>query len=516
MPKVIKFLGLAIAALLSLVIIAIVAFMVWREVGQAENEQAMIIDTPNGIDVLETVSIGGIDQFLEIRGHDIGNPLLLSVHGGPGASNLPYAYLFQRPWEKHFTVVQWEQRGAGLTHGLHGDEIADTVTFERMVADGIEVTEYLLQRFGKDKLILLGHSWGSMLSTHMIKQRPELFYAYVGVGQAVEEGARNLVAYEYVLEQAQAAGDTESVAKLVDIGPPPWGPTPEQARAKMAVQQNLLMPYNGSVYGQKNMTELGMKMLRAPRLPITYGIDYMGGVNLSQDLLQQAMDNFDLREMMDATFDLPIFFFLGRHDYQVPSVLAAEYFEEIQAPVKELVWFERAAHVPQLTRPNAFLKALVDKVRPFAVAPVVFDANPRPDVTNLSSVYPVIKSGQILDPHSLVPNDAETVVQRQLNAYNAHDIEAFVATYATDIKIEALPGTPVLEGHEALRQYYSGLFAQYPNIYAKLVNRSVLGEFVVDEERLPRGAESALRGTAIYQVQDGLIQRVWMTPLVSE
>ncbi|MDG2089950.1 MAG: alpha/beta hydrolase [Gammaproteobacteria bacterium] len=309
-----KFLCIGLAVLISLMVFFVIASLIWIKLGKVSNERIMAIDTPEGINVIETTNIGGIEQFIQIRGEDLDNPIILSIHGGPGSTNLPMAYEFQKPWEEHFTVVQWEQRGAGLTHGLHGEDIADTITFDRIVLDGIELAQYLLERFDKNKVILLGHSWGSMIGTYMVDLSPELFYAYVGVGQMVNTLETNLVSYEYVLEQSQVAGDSKGTEQLLEIGPPPWGPTPEEAREKLSIQQSYLMPYNGSIYGYDSFLQLIAIMLRVPYTPISYMFDYINGSTFSSVSLQDDLENFDLRKL-DGKYELPMFFLLGANDY---------------------------------------------------------------------------------------------------------------------------------------------------------------------------------------------------------
>jgi pimeloyl-ACP methyl ester carboxylesterase len=128
------------------------------------------------------VLIGGIEQWIQIRGDDLANPVLLWVNGGPGASTMLDAPVF-RSWERRFTVVMWDQRGEGKTFEKHGESGAGAMTVKQMSSDGIEVTEFLRKRLHKDWIVLLGHSWGSILDIHMIKSRPDLFAAYVGTAR---------------------------------------------------------------------------------------------------------------------------------------------------------------------------------------------------------------------------------------------------------------------------------------------------------------------------------------------
>src|SRR5271165_3066079 len=162
------------------------------------------------------VQIGGIGQWITIKGDDKRNPVSLFLHGGPGDAWSPFADSWFGPWEKDFTLVQWDQRGAGRTYGKAGPSI------DRMVQDGIEVSDYLAKHLGKKKIILVGGSWGSILGIYMAKQRPDLFYAYIGMAQLVNERANQAASYARVLQLAHAAGDQKTASALETLGPPPW------------------------------------------------------------------------------------------------------------------------------------------------------------------------------------------------------------------------------------------------------------------------------------------------------
>jgi len=153
------------------------------------------------IDRMLFVSLGGIDQWISIRGENRANPLLLVVHGGPGEAQWPQAEVY-RPWEKAFTVVQWDQRGAGHTFGRYCAKTPD-VTLDRISRDGVELAEYLCRDLGKKKIIVLGHSWGSIVATRMVQMRPELFAAYVGTGQVTSWAAMVNTQYDLVLAKAR-------------------------------------------------------------------------------------------------------------------------------------------------------------------------------------------------------------------------------------------------------------------------------------------------------------------------
>ena len=168
------------------------------------------------------VRIGGIDQWITINGDDRDNPVLLFLHGGPGDALSPFDDALFAGWEKDFTLVQWDQRGAGRTYGKSGPSIEPTMTVERMTDDGIEVAQFLTKHLNKKKIIIYGGSWGSILGVYMAHARPELFYAYVGDAQMVNTRKNESASYARVVEMARAAGDQPAITALTAIGPPPW------------------------------------------------------------------------------------------------------------------------------------------------------------------------------------------------------------------------------------------------------------------------------------------------------
>ena len=189
---------------------------------RARNARDYAVTTPNGIDEATYVKIGGLEQWITIRGEDRKNPVLLLLHGGPGDATNPWGYAGFRNWLKYFTVVQWDQRGAGRTFGRNGAAAASTITIERMVQDGVELAELLSKRLQKDKIVLVGHSWGSTLGVFMAKARPELFHAFVGTGQVADPARNYAVAYAALIEKASREGNARAVEELKAVGPPPY------------------------------------------------------------------------------------------------------------------------------------------------------------------------------------------------------------------------------------------------------------------------------------------------------
>jgi len=205
-------------------LLSVLGLLGWRSHRQAEVAASLAIHSSGGIDESRFVKIGGIDQWVQIRGESSANPVLLVLHGGPGASFIPYTRLF-REWERHFTVVLWDQRGTGQTYTRNTLPDSRTMTIDRMTADGLEITAYLRARLHQDRIMLLAHSWGSVLGVGMVATRPGWYSAFVGTGFIVSELPDWVAAFDILLANVRAAGDETALRALTAIGPRPmWTP----------------------------------------------------------------------------------------------------------------------------------------------------------------------------------------------------------------------------------------------------------------------------------------------------
>jgi pimeloyl-ACP methyl ester carboxylesterase len=348
-------LGTFAVLLVSASILAL-GYRAWR---QYETSRAMAIESPNGIVQTGFVRIGGIDQWISIRGQNRDNPVILLLHGGPGLAMSPLQVWFV-PWEHAFTVVQWDQRGAGLTYGRYG-KATPNLTEKQIVSDGIELAEYLRVRLHKEKIVLLGHSWGSMIGLEMIARRPELFSAFVGTGQIVDAAAGERLTYDRLLQKADMAGDMKTVDALKAIGPPPY-----KSVGAMMSERGLAGAYpvpNERGYVAKSAPAA----LFAPGITLIDIFDNVAGALYSTDRLYLATSSFKA-ERLGTKFEVPIFFFQGELDDNTPTDLVAAYLESIDAPHKELVRFPGGGHLTLLTMRDQFLKELIARVRPLVVA----------------------------------------------------------------------------------------------------------------------------------------------------
>lgn len=327
--------------------------------------QARQIVTPNGIDRSQKVRIGGIEQWVSIRGNDRRNPVLLVVHGGPGYVSMPMSWWNGRGWEEYFTVVHWDQRAAGKTHLLTPQEqIRPTLTPERMIADVEEMVAWVRKDLGKDKIFLLGHSYGSYLGLEIARRRPQWLHAYIGVGQATDVPESERRGWRYALDAAKRDGNAAAVRELEALAPyaaPGRPPTIEQiyAQRRWLQRYGRVMAYRQDNQADSDLAKLSPDYNDEQLRGLWKGNDYATPI-----LLPQLM-KLDLSA--DKRLDCPLILLLGRHDSNVNSDVAAEWFAQVRAPGKALVWFEHSAHMPMTEEPGKFLLSLVDKARPYAV-----------------------------------------------------------------------------------------------------------------------------------------------------
>lgn len=318
----------------------------------------------NGVERLETVRIGGIDQAVSIRGNDRRNPVLLMLHGGPGWVAMPTSWYFQRGWEEYFTVVQWDQRGAGKTYVANDPAaVAPTMTRERMIADAEEMVAWLRSEFGKDRIFVLGHSWGSYLGVELAQRRPYWLHAYIGIGQTSNAPESERRGWRWTLQQAERDGNAVAVAELQALAPYAVGNAPVPLQ-RLFQQRKWLNHYGGMVHNRRGGDAEAAGVRLSPDYTDADVAGMWKGNDFSMEHLLSGALTLDLTGR--RRFQTPIFLFLGRHDHNVSSELAAAWFDTITAPDKQLIWFEQSAHEVMIEEPGKTLLTLVQQVRPIA------------------------------------------------------------------------------------------------------------------------------------------------------
>ncbi len=322
------------------------------------------IVTPNGVERLEKVRIGGIDQWVSVRGTDRKNPVLLHIHGGPGYLSIPMSRWFSRGWEEYFTIVQWDQRAAGKTYLLTKPAtIAPTLTRERMIADTEEMAAWARKEFGKDKIFVLGHSWGSFLGLQLAERHPEWLHAYIGVGQLIDGPESERRGWRFAMDAARREGNAEAVRELEAIAP--YGAPGRIIPIKDIYVERKWVGYFGGVmaYRRDNSADADLSLLSPDYNDQEIGHIWDGNKFATPYLLPEVVA-LDLTKTNKLS--VPLILFEGRHDWNVNSEVAAAWFDTVTAPQKHLVWFEHSGHMPMTEESGKFLLSLVRYARPFA------------------------------------------------------------------------------------------------------------------------------------------------------
>lgn len=308
------------------------------------------------IDRKERVLLGGMKQTIHIWGTKPENPVVLFLHGGPGVPNRHGMAVRHMDLLDDFTIVAWDQRGTG---GSYFGCDPETLTLEQLISDCAQLLEHLCKTLNKKKIFLLGASWGTELGTFVCLRHPELVAGYIGYGQVVNGVENENVSYAYTLEQAKKAGCQEDIAKLEQIGPPVKGQYKPVFEGLMA-QRRLLKKYGGhSTKSGGYFKGTVLPILKSPELSLRDKIGTAKGYKLCLSRMWPTIVDYDF---MDSKFQVPYYIFQGRKDQNTPASLIQAYYDSIQAPDKDLVWFENSAHGPMGEEPEKFKKLMREKL----------------------------------------------------------------------------------------------------------------------------------------------------------
>jgi len=320
--------------------------------------------SPNGVERLQTVRIGDIDQWVSIRGRDARNPLLLVINGGPGYVLMPESWWISRDWEEYFTVVHWDQRGTGKTFLINDrTKLAPTMTLARSVADAEEMVEWLRKAFGKQKVFVLAHSAGTYVGLQLAVRHPDWLYAYIGVGQMADMPESERRGWAFAMDAARRSGNAEAIHQLQSIAPyfAPGHPSP----LKDLYVQRKWVGYFGGVMAYRQSNDADSDLIQ---LSPDYTRDELKHIYDGNEFAER----FLLNDLVDGdwsvthTLACPLFLFEGRHDYNANSEVAWEWFQKVRSPGKRFVWFENSGHMPMTEEPGKFVVSLVRFVRPIA------------------------------------------------------------------------------------------------------------------------------------------------------
>jgi pimeloyl-ACP methyl ester carboxylesterase len=309
---------------------------------------------PGSIATLETVELGGTQQWITIRGHSTDKPVLLFLAGGPGGSELVMTRRYLSDLEQHFVVVNWDQPGTGKSYGA-----ADfaSLTPQQFVADAHELTRYLCNRFDEDKIYVLGESWGSILGILLVQQYPDLFHAFISTGQMVDPVENDKLGYTFAMDLLEEQGRADEAERLRRNGPPPY--TTEEVLSKFMAINGVLNGYmEAHAHGEGTGHNLLFDSLGAPEYGLLDKVNWVRGLVKVFTNVYPQLNDLDFRTQA-AELDVPVYFIKGRWDVNAVNSLTEEYFALLDAPHKELIWFEDSAHTPLWDEPQHFTEVLV-------------------------------------------------------------------------------------------------------------------------------------------------------------
>ncbi|HKK94863.1 MAG TPA: alpha/beta hydrolase [Anaerovoracaceae bacterium] len=309
-----------------------------------------VIDDAEGTSISELIKIdvNGREEWISIRGNDINNPVILFLAGGPGGTQLGAVRRNLKELENDFVIANWEQPGSGKSYGaMPIDEIGP----KTYISDGEAVTDYLLDRFDKEKIYIIGESWGSALGIFLADKNPEKYHAFIGTGQMVDFEETEVQCYNLALELAEKRDDSEKVDELKELGEPPY------SGENMALDAAKYLQYLSDEMARNPNIENGGYETFSDLASSEYGIldqiNFFRGVVTTFSQVYPQLYGVDLREDYND-IEIPVRLFIGRHDINAPTYLAEEYYEVLDSPDKELVYFEKSGHSPWINEYELF------------------------------------------------------------------------------------------------------------------------------------------------------------------
>ena len=319
--------------------------------------------------------LGGIDQWVMMRGEHIANPPLILLHGGPGLSETALFRRYNAPLEKQFTLVYWDQRGSGKSFARSIPR--STMTVEQFLADLDELVDVVRQRLGQRKVVIFGHSWGALLGVLYAARFPEKVAAYVGSGQIGDWPAGEAASYAFAVAEAERLGNAKALSKLRRIGPPPY------PAKSVFTERTCLAELEGQL-NVRSLLSMAEVTLGGPEQTVVDVPNLIRGFRWTLDVMWDEVSKLNLHALAPA-LQIPVFLFLGRRDHWVPAETSVAYFDMLTAPSKALVWFEHSGHEPFMDEAEKFNRAMVERVRPVVAVGADWSSSaitaPRPEVS---------------------------------------------------------------------------------------------------------------------------------------
>ena len=316
------------------------------------------VTIPGSISAIEKITLGGVKQYLIIRGADSTKPVMLFLHGGPGSPEFTFINKTNPHLEKNFVMVYWEQRGAGKSYSKKVK--GESMTVPQLISDTRELTLFLAKRFKQEKIFLMGHSWGSFLGILTSYQYPELYHAYFGIGQVCDQYRGESVSFEWVKEQAKIRNDKKGLKKLSSMTFPDSLATTDTWINFIMYERMYVSKYGGGVTREmKSMWPYIKMLLAAKEYTLSEKFKYMAGSIFSLKHLWKEVVSTNLYTEIDS-MQIPVYIFNGIYDYQTPYVVAKDFFDQLNAPQKEFFTFDNSAHSPIVEEVEKFNSIVLD------------------------------------------------------------------------------------------------------------------------------------------------------------
>lgn len=312
-------------------------------------------EIPGSITAMERITINGIEQWIVLRGHDTDAPILLWLAGGPGGSEVGWTRRYLGELEEDVVFVNWEQPGSGKS--ARWADIRE-LGVEQFVEQTILLSEYLADRFGREKILLAGHSWGSIIGLKAAKARPDLYLAYVGVGQQINAVENDRIGYELILREAEARGDEGLLRKLREQGPPPYSLEEKGSYVRLFQKLSVLSPQPPGkaepdfwtfIHPEEYTLLDSVRLIRSVLNGVNHLYPQLNGLDFESEI---------------TSLEVPLFLIHGRYDYTCVQKIAYRFFQGVDAPIKEFHWLERGGHNGCYQEPERFVEIMRGRVLP--------------------------------------------------------------------------------------------------------------------------------------------------------
>lgn len=344
------------------IILGVIGFLIWgfgkltsTYTEPIKNVSGEVIE--NSIAFFDKVSLGGLEQQVLIRGNNKDNPVILFLHGGPGAPDMPMVKYFNGDLEKVFTIVTWDQRGAGKSYS---EDVFDShFTMSQFVEDAKELTDYLKRTLNKDRIYLVGHSWGSIIGMQLIEKHPQDFIEFLSISQVVDMTESENISYAFVKEQVEKLDDEALKEEFSNIGVPHMGKYPGGV-AEMMKQRDLLLKLGGILKNYTDYDPMIEAFQEVTEINYPDFIKLQDAFSSSTKYLWSEIISLNLSERIPEV-KIPVHFVYGKEDKVVAVRLIEKYCRTLIAPKKTITAFDNCAHFPQIEdnkRFNALVKRL--------------------------------------------------------------------------------------------------------------------------------------------------------------